>query len=106
MNPISRETVVSCKAMVSGTPLSAAEKYKSRLMANSLSTWSSDLYSFLERKLQSFSIREYGGVESRRSTLVSLLLSARTWTQSLQRDSMARRCGEIGELGPTVGKGS
>ena len=40
-------------------------------MANSLSTWSSDLYSFLERKLQSFSIREYGGVESRRSTLVS-----------------------------------
>merc|ERR1711972_377628 len=99
MNPISRETVVSCKAMVRATPLSAAEKWKSRLMANSLSTWSSDLYSFLERKLQSFSIREYGGVESRRSTLVS-------WTQSLQRDSMARRCGEIGELGPTVGKGS
>ena len=36
----------------------------------------------------------------------TLLVSPRTWTQSLQRDSMARRCGEIGELGPTVGNGS
>ena len=36
----------------------------------------------------------------------TLLLSPRTWTQSLHSDSMARRCGEIGELGPTVGNGS
>lgn len=40
-------------------------------MANSRRTWSSERYSFLDRKLQSFSIREKGGVDSSRSTFVS-----------------------------------